>query len=96
MHRDCLFLLGTGYYKLGDFSRAKLYCDQLLELEPQNLQANELRSSIKQKATKGKVPLRQTQTYIVEGVIGMTLLGGAFAALLGVTLAYFHGRKQTR
>jgi fission 1 protein len=44
--RECLYYLALGSYKLGNYAEARRYNDKLLEMEPTNLQAGNLRTLI--------------------------------------------------
>ncbi|CAG8449849.1 8680_t:CDS:2 [Ambispora leptoticha] len=44
--RECLYYLALGYYKLGEYSKAREYNSKLLEHEPKNLQAESLKHLI--------------------------------------------------
>ncbi|KAK4541830.1 mitochondrial membrane protein [Oleoguttula mirabilis] len=66
--RECLYYLGLGNYKLGNYAEAKRYNDSLLELEQGNLQAQSLRQLIDDKVAK-------------EGLMGVAIVGGVAAAV---------------
>jgi len=61
--RECLYYLALGNYKLGNYGEARRYNDLLLEKEPGNLQAINLRTLIDDKVSK-------------EGMVGMAIVGG--------------------
>jgi len=65
--RECLYYLGLGNYKLGNYAEARRYNDLLLEKEPQNLQAGSLRGLIDDKVAK-------------EGLMGVAILSGVAIA----------------
>ncbi|KAG5440179.1 hypothetical protein PCANB_001748 [Pneumocystis canis] len=44
--RECLYYLALGLYKLGSYSEARRYNDLLLDKEPENVQARQLRELI--------------------------------------------------
>ena len=70
--RECLYYLGLGNYKLGNYAEARRYNDSLLELEANNLQAQSLRQLIDAKVAR-------------EGLMGVAIVGGlAAAAAVGV------------
>lgn len=70
--RECLYYLGLGNYKLGNYAEARRYNDSLLELEANNLQAQSLRQLIDDKVAR-------------EGLMGVAIVGGlAAAAAVGV------------
>ncbi|KAH8093797.1 mitochondrial fission 1 protein [Cristinia sonorae] len=71
--RECLYYLGLGHYKLGNYEQARRFNNLLLDKEPTNLQAQSLASLIDKKVTQ-------------EGYIGMAIAGGA-AALGTLVLA---------
>ncbi|KAK5121626.1 mitochondrial membrane protein [Meristemomyces frigidus] len=66
--RECLYYLGLGNYKLGNYAEAKRYNDSLLDLEQGNLQAQSLRQLIDDKVAK-------------EGLMGVAIVGGVAAAV---------------
>lgn len=81
--RECLYYLALGNYKLGNYAEARRYNDLLLEHEPQNLQAESLRTLIDDKVTK-------------EGMVGVAIVSGlAIAAgVVGGMLFKGAGRKR--
>ena len=65
--RECLYYLALGNFKLGNYAEARRYNDQLLDKEPNNLQAASLRSLIDDKVAK-------------EGLYGVAIVGGLAVA----------------
>ncbi|KAF2161053.1 hypothetical protein M409DRAFT_28657 [Zasmidium cellare ATCC 36951] len=65
--RECLYYLALGNYKLGNYAEARRYNDSLIELEPNNLQAQSLSQLIEDKVNK-------------EGLMGMAIVGGLAVA----------------
>ncbi|CAI7584725.1 unnamed protein product [Penicillium bialowiezense] len=65
--RECLYYLGLGNFKLGNYGEARRYNDLLLEKEPANLQAASLGSLIDDKVAK-------------EGLMGIAIVGGLAVA----------------
>lgn len=61
--RECLYYLGLGNYKLGNYAEARKYNDLLLDHEPQNLQAASLKQLIDDRVAK-------------DGLLGAALVGG--------------------
>jgi len=61
--RECLYYLALGNYKLGNYGEARRYNDLLVDKEPANLQAANLRQLIDDKVAK-------------EGLMGVAILGG--------------------
>jgi len=61
--RECLYYLALGNYKLGNYAEARRYNDLLLDREPANLQASNLRQLIDDRVAK-------------EGLVGVAILGG--------------------
>lgn len=61
--RECLYYLALGNYKLGNYADARRYNNLLLDREPSNLQAADLRQLIDDKVAK-------------EGLMGVAILGG--------------------
>ncbi|RHZ68888.1 hypothetical protein Glove_292g27 [Diversispora epigaea] len=73
--RECLYYLALGHYKLGEYTRAKEFNNQLLEKEPNNMQGQSLKQLIEDKLSK-------------EGFVGVAIavvaiaVGTAFFALI--------------
>ena len=65
--RECLYYLGLGNYKLGNYAEARKYNDLLLDKEPNNLQAASLRTLIDDKVSR-------------EGLMGVAIVGGIAVA----------------
>lgn len=61
--RECLYYLGLGNYKLGNYAEARKYNDLLLDHEPQNMQATSLKQLIDDRVSR-------------DGMIGAALVGG--------------------
>ncbi|KAI8323910.1 mitochondrial fission 1 protein [Martensiomyces pterosporus] len=78
--RECLYYLSIGYHKLGEYANARVYIEQLLAVEPNNVQANSLRDVIDEKVSR-------------DGMIGLAMTGGV-VALLGVAAAAFFRRSK--
>jgi len=75
--RDFLFFLAIGHYKLGDLTKASKFVQRLLTIEPNNLQAYELKQLIDSKSHS-------------DTVVGLAVTGGLVAlggALLGLAFA---------
>lgn len=81
--RECLYYLALGNYKLGNYGEARRYNDLLLEKEPANLQATNLRSLIDDKVAK-------------EGLVGVAIVSGVavVAGIVGGVLLRNLGRKR--
>nr|CAH8831971.1 unnamed protein product [Trichobilharzia regenti] len=76
LRRDCLYYMAIAYIKLSDYENATRCCDNILEVQPLNHQAKELRDEIQSRARK-------------DGLTGLAVVGGAVlgaAALLGIGL----------
>ncbi|KAK3192484.1 mitochondrial membrane protein [Lecanicillium sp. MT-2017a] len=80
--RECLYYLALGNYKLGNFAEARRYNDFLLEKEPGNLQAANLRQLIDDKVAK-------------EGLLGVAILSGVGIAA-GVVGAFIMRNAKKR
>ncbi|ODQ82127.1 hypothetical protein BABINDRAFT_165616 [Babjeviella inositovora NRRL Y-12698] len=80
--RECLYYLSIGCYKVGDYSNARRYAEALLENEPENTQAQQLKNLIEDKVAK-------------EGLIGMAVIGG-FLAVGGAALTAILTSKKSR
>lgn len=81
--RECLYYLALGNYKLGNYGEARRYNDLLLENEPANLQASNLRTLIDDKVAK-------------EGLVGVAIVSGVAVAagVIGGILLRNLGRKR--
>ncbi|KAI0482857.1 mitochondria fission 1 protein [Xylariaceae sp. FL0804] len=79
--RECLYYLALGNYKLGNYGEARRYNDLLLEREPANLQAADLRRLIDDKVTK-------------EGLMGVAIISGVAIAAGVVGGILFRGKKR--
>lgn len=81
--RECLYYLALGNYKLGNYGEARRYNDLLLDKEPANLQASNLRTLIDDKVAK-------------EGLMGVAIISGiaVAAGVVGGVLLRNMGRKR--
>ncbi|KAI8954095.1 mitochondria fission 1 protein [Xylaria longipes] len=79
--RECLYYLALGNYKLGNYGEARRYNDLLLEKEPANLQAADLRRLIDDKVTK-------------EGLMGVAIISGVAIAAGVVGGILFRGKRR--
>lgn len=81
--RECLYYLALGNYRLGNYSEARRYNDLLLEKEPANLQAADLKRLIDDKVAK-------------EGMLGVAILSGVAiaAGAVGAVLLKNIGRRR--
>ncbi|MCJ1256459.1 mitochondrial membrane protein [Lignoscripta atroalba] len=79
--RECLYYLGLGNYKLGNYAEARRYNDLLIDHEPENLQAGSLRGLIDDKVAK-------------EGLMGVAILGGVAIAAGVLGSMIFKGSKR--
>lgn len=80
--RECLYYLALGNYKLGNYGEARRYNDLLLDKEPANLQAANLRQLIDDKVAK-------------EGLMGVAILSGVGIAA-GVVGAFILRNARRR
>ncbi|KAM3510089.1 hypothetical protein MY10362_000228 [Beauveria mimosiformis] len=80
--RECLYYLALGNYKLGSYGEARRYNDLLLEREPANLQASNLRQLIDDRVSK-------------EGLLGVAILSGVGLAA-GVVGAFLMKNARKR
>ncbi|KAI9321598.1 hypothetical protein BX666DRAFT_1851114, partial [Dichotomocladium elegans] len=80
--RECLYYLALGHYKLGNYSEARQYNQQLLKLEPSNHQAIVLNKSIAEKVSR-------------EGVIGLAIVSGVLAVGAALVVAIIKGRSSS-
>lgn len=81
--RECLFYLALGNYKLGNYGEARRYNDMLLEREPGNLQAQDLRRLIDDRVAR-------------EGLMGVAIVSGiaVVAGVVGGVLLRNLGRRR--
>ncbi|KAI1074986.1 mitochondria fission 1 protein [Whalleya microplaca] len=79
--RECLYYLALGNYKLGNYGEARRYNDLLLDKEPANLQAADLRRLIDDKVTK-------------EGLMGVAIISGVAIAAGVVGGILFRGKRR--
>ncbi|KAK4148990.1 hypothetical protein C8A00DRAFT_47310 [Chaetomidium leptoderma] len=81
--RECLYYLALGNYKLGNYGDARKYNDLLLDKEPGNLQATNLRALVDDKVAK-------------EGLMGVAIVSGVavVAGIVGGVLLRNFGRKR--
>ncbi|XP_013380388.1 mitochondrial fission 1 protein-like [Lingula anatina] len=68
--RDYLYYLAVGNTRLKEYDKALKYVNGILQVQPGNHQAAELKKIIKKKMEK-------------EGLLGMAIVGGAAAVALG-------------
>lgn len=80
--RECLYYLALGNYKLGNYAEARRYNDLLIEREPSNLQAGNLRQLIDDKVAR-------------EGLMGVAILSGVGIAA-GVVGAFIMKNARRR
>lgn len=80
--RECLYYLALGNYKLGNYGEARRYNDLLLDKEPANLQASNLRQLIDDKVAR-------------EGLMGVAILSGIGVAA-GVVGAFILRNARKR
>ncbi|KAK6002070.1 hypothetical protein QM012_001708 [Aureobasidium pullulans] len=81
--RECLYYLALGNYKLGSYAEARRYNELLVDLEPNNLQAQSLRQLIDDKVAK-------------EGLMGVAIVGGLAVAAGVVGGLLFKGARSSR
>ena len=81
--RECLYYLALGNYKLGSYAEARRYNELLVDLEPNNLQAQSLRQLIDDKVAK-------------EGLVGVAIVGGLAVAAGVVGGLIFKGARGSR
>ncbi|KAI1853251.1 hypothetical protein JX265_000250 [Neoarthrinium moseri] len=79
--RECLYYLALGNYKLGNYGDARRYNDLLLDKEPMNLQAADLRRLIDDKVAK-------------EGLMGVAIISGVAIAAGVVGGILFRGKRR--
>lgn len=79
--RECLYYLSIGCFKLNDYSNARKYADILLELEPQNRQAGQLRQIIEDRLAK-------------EGLIGVAITTTVIAAAAAAVAFFVRNNRR--
>ncbi|ROW09704.1 hypothetical protein VMCG_02457 [Cytospora schulzeri] len=81
--RECLYYLALGNFKLGNYAEARRYNDLLIQREPANLQASNLRTLIDDKVAK-------------EGLVGVAIVSGiaVVAGVVGGVLFRNMGRHR--
>ncbi|MCJ1370421.1 mitochondrial membrane protein [Loxospora ochrophaea] len=79
--RECLYYLGLGNFKLGNYAEARRYNDLLLNHEPGNLQAGSLKGLIDDKVAK-------------EGLVGVAIVSGIAIAAGVVGSMIFKGSRR--
>ncbi|KAI0159021.1 hypothetical protein LQW54_013158 [Pestalotiopsis sp. IQ-011] len=79
--RECLYYLALGNYKLGNYADARRYNDLLLDKEPMNMQAADLRRLVDDKVAK-------------EGLMGVAIISGVAIAAGVVGGILFRGRRR--
>ncbi|KAL0121504.1 hypothetical protein PUN28_006783 [Cardiocondyla obscurior] len=75
--RDCLYFLAIGNARVKEYSKALSYVRAFLQIEPGNVQVQNLEAVIKKKMEK-------------EGLVGMAVAGGVvigLASILGLGIA---------
>ncbi|XP_011877881.1 PREDICTED: mitochondrial fission 1 protein [Vollenhovia emeryi] len=75
--RDCLYYLAIGNARIKEYSKALSYVRAFLQIEPANLQVQQLESLIRKKMEK-------------EGLMGIAVAGGVIigiASILGLGIA---------
>ncbi|KAF4513006.1 hypothetical protein G6O67_000329 [Ophiocordyceps sinensis] len=80
--RECLYYLALGNYKLGNYGEARRYNGLLLDKEPANLQASDLRQLIDAKVAR-------------EGLVGVAILSGVSIAAGVVGAFFFRNARRT-
>lgn len=81
--RECLYYLALGNYRLGNYAEARRYNELLLEREPHNLQAADLRRLVDDRVAR-------------EGLVGIAIISGVAiaAGAAGAVLLKNLGRRR--
>ncbi|EGV63843.1 mitochondrial membrane protein [Yamadazyma tenuis] len=80
IRKDCLYYLSMGSLKLGDYTSARQYIEELLKIEPDNSQGQAMKNVIEDKITK-------------EGLIGLGIAGGILAVGVGIIGALIRRKR---
>ena len=92
--RECYFFLASAYYKVGEFKSALKHVNDLLQIEPQNRQALDLKKKIEEKVTNGSSIHVFMNLLLLEGILGLALVGGIAAAAAGVALVFLRSKRK--
>ncbi|KAI8895695.1 hypothetical protein BC833DRAFT_600395 [Globomyces pollinis-pini] len=79
--RECLYYLALGEFKLGNYKESRSYTETLLQIEPSNKQALQLRDQIQ-------------QTVQQEGLFGMAIVGGLVTIVGAIAAVALGGSKR--
>ena len=79
--RECLYYLSVGCYKIGEYKESERYVNVLLDHEPDNLQAKELKDEIHNEFAK-------------NSVIGLAILSGLTAAGVGLASVLLRRKRN--
>lgn len=82
--RECIYYMSAGYLKLKEYKKADQLVNKILEREPKNSQALDLKNEIKNRMNTGTF-LTARQTYL-DGMIGLALVGGLAAVGFGLLI----------
>lgn len=80
IRKDCLYYLSMGSLKLGDYTSARQYIEELLKIEPENSQGQAMKEVIEDKITR-------------EGLIGLGIAGGVLALGVGIVGALVRRKR---
>lgn len=95
--RECLLFLAMANYKIAEYRKALTHIKELIAAEPNNQQALALKEKIDAKLSTGNIELASSLSFnicILDGIIGMALVGGVAAATVGILIAAFRSRRR--
>ncbi|VDL86722.1 unnamed protein product [Schistocephalus solidus] len=81
--RECLYLIAIAHTKLGDYEKAIQCCKSLIEVNPEDHQAVELREEIERRTRR-------------DGLTGLALIGGAALGVIGAITAVAIAARHSR
>nr|VZI39217.1 unnamed protein product [Spirometra erinaceieuropaei] len=81
--RECLYLIAIAHTKLCDYEKALQCCKSLIEVNPEDHQAVELKEEIERRTRR-------------DGLTGLALIGGAALGVIGAITAVALASRHSR
>ncbi|BHF72996.1 Mitochondrial fission 1 protein [Sparganum proliferum] len=81
--RECLYLIAIAHTKLCDYEKALQCCKSLIEVNPEDHQAVELKDEIERRTRR-------------DGLTGLALIGGAALGVIGAITAVALASRHSR